>query len=261
MSSNKINRIVIKLGTSTLTYENGLLNIRKVEKLIKVIADIKNSSVEVVIVSSGAVGIGAGELNLKEKPSDITTKRACAAVGQCKLMYTYDKLFNEYSHIVSQILLNRNSIENKEQKEHAIDTFNRLISLGAIPIVNENDTVAVDEMVIGDNDTLSAHVGEIVNADMLIILSDIDGLYDGDPKTKADAKIISRVEEITPEIKALAGDKGTSFGTGGMITKLHAAQISMNAGFNMAIINGNDPKLMYDLIEGKPAGTLFVARK
>ncbi len=255
----KINRVVIKIGTSTLTHTSGLFNIRKVEKLIKIISDIKNSGVEVVMVSSGAVGVGAGELNLKEKPADITTKRACAAVGQCKLMYTYDKLFGEYGHIVSQILLSRDIVEEGSRKNHAVNTFNRLIELGAIPIVNENDSIAVDEMVIGDNDSLSAYVGDIVKADLLIILSDIDGLFDGDPKVKPDAKIISHVNAITPDIKALAGDKGSQFGTGGMITKLQAAQTALNAGFEMAIINGNSPELMYDLIEGKSVGTLFSA--
>lgn len=253
-------RIVIKVGTSTLTHKTGMLNIRRIEKLIKVISDLKNSGKEIVFVTSGAIGVGVGKMGLHKKPVDMPTKQACAAVGQCELMYVYDKHFAEYNHNVAQILMTRDIIDRPERKENVINTLNRLLELSIIPVVNENDTVSVEEIEIGDNDTLSAIVGELVGADLLVLLSDIDGLYTKDPRKYADAELIHEVNEITDEIRSLAGDKGTALGTGGMITKISAAEISLNAGFPMVILNGEHINSLYDLFDGKSTGTLFISK-
>ena len=254
-------RIVIKVGTSTLAYSTGMLNIRRVEELCRVMSDLKNAGNEVILISSGAIGMGVGKLGLGKRPSDIPSKQAAAAVGQCELMYTYDKLFGEYNHTVAQILLTGEDIETEKRRENFRNTMFRLLELHAIPIINENDTVATDEIVIGDNDTLAAIVAANVEADLLVLLSDIEGLYTKDPHKFADAKLIPVVEELTPEILALAEGKGSELGTGGMITKLRAADIATRAGIDMIIANGAEPKILYSIVDGKPFGTRFIGKK
>jgi glutamate 5-kinase len=253
-------RIVVKVGTSTLAHKTGRLNIRRIEKLCKVLSDLKNAGNEIILVSSGAIGMGVGKLSLSERPGDIPTKQAAAAVGQCELMYTYDKLFTEYSHNVAQILITAPDIENDDRKINFHNTLQRLLELGTIPIINENDTVSTEEIEIGDNDTLSAVVTANIGADILILLSDIDGLYDKDPHLNPDAHLIEYVEKIDDKIIALAGGSGSRLGTGGMITKLKAAQIATEAGCDMVIANGSNPELLYDIIEGKNIGTRFCKR-
>lgn len=253
-------RIVVKIGTSTLAHATGRLNIRLVEELCKVLSDLKNAGNEIILVSSGAIGMGVGKLMLTERPSDIPTKQAAAAVGQCELMYTYDKLFSEYRHTVAQLLLTGSDLDHEDRKQNIENTLSRLLELGTLPIINENDTVTTDEIVIGDNDTLSAIVSVLVNADLLVLLSDIDGLYTRDPHKYEDARLIDTVKEITPEILALGGGCGSSLGTGGMATKLHAAQIATDAGTDMIIANGSHPELLYDIADGKPVGTRFMGR-
>ncbi len=253
-------RIVVKIGTSTLTHPTGRLHIRRVELLCKVLSDLKNAGHEIVMVSSGAIGMGVGKLLLKERPKDMPTKQAAAAVGQCELMYTYDKLFAEYNHTVAQILLTGADVEHPERSRNFKNTLFRLLEMGALPIINENDTVTTEEIVIGDNDTLAAIVAACVNADLLILLSDIDGLYTEDPHKNKDAALIPTVRKLTPEIEALAGGAGSGLATGGMETKLHAARITMEAGIDMLIANGQDPMLLYDIAAGKEVGTRFVGR-
>lgn len=253
-------RIVVKIGTSSLTYPTGALNLRRIERLVKALADLKNSGKEIILVSSGAIGVGVGELGLRERPKDTPTKQACAAVGQCELMYIYDKMFAEYHHKVAQILLTRDTIKDDCRITHVTNTFGRLLELGVVPVVNENDTVAVEEIEFGDNDTLSAIVGRLCGADLLVILSDIDGLYDSDPRTNPDAKLIPRVTTITDDIRALAGGKGSRFGTGGMVTKLNAAELAAQYGFPTMILNGQKPETLYDCYDGLPVGTLFDIR-
>lgn len=250
-------RIVVKLGTSTLAHQTGLLNVRRVEEICKVISDIKNAGDEVIMVSSGAIGMGVGKLSLGTRPDDIPTKQAAAAVGQCELMYTYDKLFAEYNHTVAQILITSEDLQNETRHQNFNNTLNRLLQLGALPILNENDTVTTEELGIGDNDTLAAIVAKSVKADMLVLFSDIDGLYTADPHKCADAKLIENVDKIDDDIIALAGGKGSSLGTGGMITKLNAAKICMECGCDMIITNGNNPASLYDIVEGKQMGTKF----
>lgn len=254
-------RIVIKIGTSTLAHHTGRLNIRRTEVLCKVISDLKNAGHEIVMVSSGAIGMGAGKLSLKERLSDMPTKQAAAAVGQCELMYTYDKLFGEYNHTVAQILLTSEDIEHDDRRQNVENTMERLLSLGAIPIINENDTISTAEIVIGDNDTLSAIVASTVHADLLVLLSDIDGLFTADPRKDPSATLIPTVFEITPEIKAMTSGAGTNLGTGGMTTKIQAAQIATENGIDMVIANGADPVILYDIADGKQAGTRFLAQK
>ena len=254
-------RIVIKIGTSTLAHPTGHLNIRRVEQLCKIMSDIKNAGHELILVSSGAIGMGVGKLGLRERPKDIPSKQAAAAVGQCELMYTYDKLFSEYHHTVAQLLITGDDTTNDTRRFNFTNTLNRLLELGALPIINENDTVATDEIVIGDNDTLSAIVSATVSADLLILLSDIDGLYDRDPRRDPDAKLIETVPVIDAHILSLAGDKGSELATGGMVTKLHAAQIATAAGCEMVIANGEKPEVLYDIVGGKRVGTRFLIPK
>lgn len=253
-------RIVVKLGTSTLAHKTGHLNIRRVEELCKVMSDIKNAGDEIILVSSGAIGMGAGKLALGGRPSDIPTKQAAAAVGQCELMYTYDKLFSEYNHTVAQLLMTGADLENEERHQNFSNTLNRLLELGALPIINENDTVATEEIVIGDNDTLAAIVAKSVKADLLVLFSDIDGLYTADPHKDKNAKLITEVNCIDDKIMAVAGGKGTEFGTGGMITKLNAAKICMECGCDMIITNGKKPSSLYDIVDGKNVGTKFISK-
>ena len=252
-------RIVVKIGTSTLAHSTGHLNIRRVEQLCKVMSDIKNAGHEVILVSSGAIGMGVGKLGLRQRPQDIPTKQAAAAVGQCELMYIYDKLFSEYHHTVAQLLITNDNMVHETRHQNFTNTLNRLLELGALPIINENDTVATEEIVIGDNDTLAAKVAQTANADLLILLSDIDGLYTADPHSDPDAKLIHVVEELTPELMEIAGGSGSALGTGGMITKVMAASIAAKAKINTVVINGEDPYILYDLFDGKQVGTLFDA--
>ena len=254
-------RIVIKVGTSTLAHSTGLLNIKRVEQMCKVISDLKNAGNEIVLVSSGAIGMGLGKIGLTEKPQDIPTKQAAAAIGQCELMYTYDKMFSEHNHTVAQILLTGAFVAIEDYGKNLNNTLFRLLELGVIPIVNENDTVTTDEIVIGDNDTLGATVANEVKADLLIILSDIDGLYTGDPNKDSNAKLIEVVPKITSEIKALPGNEGSSLGTGGMITKIKAAKAVTEKGIDMIIANGKNPDILYDIVEGKGTYTRFLGMK
>ncbi len=254
-------KIVIKVGTSTLAHSTGRINIRRIEQLVKVLSDIKNSGQEIILVSSGAIGMGVGKLSLKERPQDMPTKQAASAVGQCELMYTYDKLFTEYNHIVAQILLTATDVEDEKRRLRVENTLERLLSLHVLPVINENDTVATEEISVGDNDTLSAIVANCAKADMLVILSDIDGLYTADPHKDKNASLISVVEEITPEIESLAGGSGSSLGTGGMATKLKAAKLVTKNGIDMVIANGSDPDILYDILDGQFKGTLFKGRK
>ena len=254
-------RIAVKVGTSTLAFDTYRINHRRVEALCKVLADIKNMGHEVILVTSGAIAMGVGKLNFRNRPTDIPTKQAAAAVGQCELMYIYDELFSRYNHIVGQVLLTASDVRDDERRQHFIDTMNRLLELGAIPIINENDTVTTEEIRFGDNDTLAAIVAANVKADVLIILSDIDGLYDADPRKDAEAKLIAHVPQVTPEIEALAGQHQSTLGTGGMVTKLNAAKICIADGVEMVIANGSNPDNLYDIIEGKPIGTVFGVKK
>jgi glutamate 5-kinase len=250
-------RLVVKIGTSTIAHSSGRLNIRHVEKLCKVISDLKNGGQEVVLVSSGAIGMGVGKLGLCSRPNDMPTKQAAAAVGQCELMYTYDKLFSEYNHTVAQILITGEDVENESRLSHFKDTVFRLLQLGAIPIINENDTVSTAEIAVGDNDTLAAIVGVNVNADLVVLLSDIDGLYTADPKQDKGAKLIENIEKIDDGIERLAKGAGSDLGTGGMITKLNAAKICVKNGIDMIIANGSQPENLYKIVEGEKVGTRF----
>ena len=255
-------RVVVKVGTSTLAHTGGRLNIRRVELLCKVLSDIKNAGHEVVLVSSGAIGMGVGKLGLSGRPGDMPGKQAAAAVGQCELMYVYDKLFSEYSHVVAQILLTADDVHDSRRSVHVHDTLERLLAWHALPIINENDAVSTDEIgiqtTIGENDSLSAIVAKLVKADLLVLLSDIDGLYTADPKKDPAAVLIPVVDRITPEVLALAGGAGSDLGSGGMATKLRAAQIAMDAGIDMVITNGEQPEVLYDVVEGKAIGTRFM---
>lgn len=260
MKVSEKKRVVIKLGTSTLTHSTGRLNLRRVHNLIRVLADLHNAGREIVLVSSGAVGLGTGKLGLGARPTDTPTKQAAAAVGQCELMYMYDKQFANYSITVAQILLTKTILENERQK-NVENCFARLLEMGVIPIVNENDTVAIDELEleIGENDSLSAEVARLCRADLLVILSDIDGLYSSDPHRDANAQLIPEVTTIDDHIAQIAGGAGSALGTGGMATKINAARIATQAGIDMVIMNGDDPEKLYDLFEDKSVGTLFHA--
>ena len=254
-------RIVVKVGTSTLAHPTGLLNIRRVEQLCAVMSDLKNAGHQIILVSSGAIGMGVGKLSLPGRPTDIPTKQAAAAVGQCELMYTYDKLFTEHNHTVAQLLVTGADLDNDHRRDNFRNTLFRLLELGALPIVNENDTVATEEIVIGDNDTLGAIVATHTQADLLILLSDINGLYTADPHKNPDAELLSVVEAITPAIEGMVGGAGTKLGTGGMATKISAAKIATAAGVTMVIANGQDPAVLYDIVEGRPVGTRFIAQE
>lgn len=256
-------RIVIKVGTSTLTHrKSGRLNIRRMNNLVRVVADLKNSGKEIVMVSSGAVGLGLGRLGIMNRPDDTPTKQAAAAVGQCELMYMYDDQFGKYGMTVAQLLLTKTDI-NHERSQNVVNTLERLLSMGAIPIVNENDTVAIDELELefGENDTLSAIVASLCKADLLILMSDIDGFFDSDPHKNPGANLIPVIDEITQEITDAAGGVGSKFGSGGMQTKLNAARIAGEAGIDMVILNGRNPDSLYDFFDGKQIGTLFRSHK
>ncbi len=257
----EVKRLVIKVGSSTLTHGNGKLNLRRIESLARVLSDLTNRGLQVTLVSSGAQAAGVGRLGLSAWPSCMRERQAVAAVGQCELMFLYDKLFSEYGHTVAQVLLTRDVVESEHRKQNVVNTFNTLLDFNVIPIVNENDTVSVEEIEFGDNDTLSAIVSTLVEADLLVLLSDVDGLYDGDPRSHPDAKLIPVVEEINENVRALAGCAGSNRGTGGMQTKITAAEIATEAGIDMIIANGEDPTVLYDIMDGRHAGTRFLAKK
>lgn len=254
-------RIVVKVGTSTLAHPTGRLNIRHVEELVKVLSDLKNAGHEVILVSSGAIGMGVGKLGLPGKPSDMPGKQAAAAVGQCELMYTYDRLFTQYNHTVAQILITGGDIEHEERRTNFENTIYRLLELKALPVINENDTIATAEIKVGDNDTLGAIVACCVGADLLVLLSDIEGLYTADPRKDPNATLIPLVEQVTPEVEALAGGVGSGLGTGGMATKLRAAKLVTQKGCDMIITNGERPGVLYDIVDGKSVGTRFLGQK
>ncbi len=253
-------RIVIKIGTSTLTYANGAVNIRRIEQLCRAISDMKNAGNEVIMVSSGAVGMGVGKLHLANRPTDIATKQAAAAVGQCELMYIYDKEFADHRHTVAQILLTAPDLECEDRHAKFDATVNRLLELSVIPIINENDTVATEEIEFGDNDTLSARIAASVGADLLVLLSDIEGLYTSDPRKNPDATLIPEVHEITDEIMKLGEGAGSALGTGGMKTKLRAARIATAGGCDMIITNGAFPERLYAILDGEQVGTRFYSK-
>lgn len=257
----QIKRLVVKVGTSSLTYATGNINFRRISSLVEVLSDISNSGVEVVLVSSGAIAVGVGKLGLRERPKDVPGRQAAAAVGQCELMFLYDKLFSEYGKVTAQMLLVGSDVHDEQRRAHLIHTMDTLLDLRTIPIINENDSVSVEELISGDNDCLSAEVAALVGADALVILTDIDGLYDGNPRENPRAQRISVVEEITPEIEAMAGGAGSARGTGGMATKIAAAKIATAAGVDAYIINGTPCENLYAMLEGRDIGTLFCAKE
>jgi len=258
-------RIVIKVGTSTLTHETGRMNLLRMDRLSMAISELMNRGHEVVLVSSGAIGVGMGKLNMKERPQVMGMKQALAAIGQCELMNIYSKMFSSYNQVVAQVLLTRNDVEDDIKRKNIENTFEHLLERHVLPIVNENDTVSTDEIKsmehFGDNDTLSAVVARLVHADLLIILSDIDGFYDSDPRENKDSKLIDTVTELNDNIWNCAGGEGSKLGTGGMVTKLNAANIVINSGIHMVLANGGDPFIIFSILNGEKVGTLFVAKK
>lgn len=253
-------KLAVKVGTSTLTHSTGRLDIRRVEELCKVLSDIKNAGHEVIFISSGAIGMGVGKLNLPGRPKDMPGKQAAAAVGQCELMYVYDKLFGEYNHTVAQILLTGEDLRSEERSRNFANTLRRLLEMGALPVINENDTVATEEIAVGDNDTLGALVAEQAAADLLVVMTDIDGLYTANPREDPEARLIPEVHAITPELRQAAGGGGSALATGGMSTKLWAAEICMKVGIDMLIVNGTRPDILYRVLGGEQVGTRFVGK-
>ena len=254
-----VKRIVVKVGTSTLTYDNGKLNLNRIDRLTRVLSDLKNRGIEVVLVSSGAIGVGVGKLGLNHKPTITMEKQAAAAIGQCELMYLYDKMFSEYGYMTAQVLLTKDVLEHLDRKQNVVNTFITLLKMSVVPIVNENDAVSVEEIEFGDNDTLSALVATLTDSELLIIMTDIDGLYDKNPRESEDAKLITEVPQITDYIKNIAGGAGSSRGTGGMITKVMAAEIAANANIQTIVCNGSNPDILYEIFDGQEVGTLFNA--
>ena len=267
MAEHTKQRIVVKVGTSTLTHDSGALDLRSMEHLVRTLADLHGMGHEVILVTSGAIAVGTAKLGLSERPKELRMKQAAAAVGQCRMMHIYDKLFSEYNRSVAQILLTGDDVEIPQRAEHLRSTFSALLEMGVIPVVNENDSVSSAEIetgrhkVLGDNDTLSAIVARLCGADLLVLLSDIDGLYDADPHTHPHATLIHQVRSLTPEILEMAGGAGSWRGTGGMATKLRAARMVTGSGADMVIANGAHPELLYDIAAGRSAGTRFAARK
>lgn len=255
------NKVVVKIGTTSLTHSNGRINLHRIEKLAMVLSDIKNSGKQVILVTSGAIAAGAGKIGLNERPSKLAEKQALAAIGQAELIRIYEKYFTTYNQIVAQVLLTKDGVMNPVRRHNAKNTLDTLMSMNIIPIINENDTVATEEIEFGDNDSLSAQVAMITESDLLIILSDIEGLYNDDPRKNENAKIISKVSEISEEIEKCAGNPGSNFAKGGMITKITAANNCNNAGIDMVIALGEEPAIIFDILEGKEIGTLFVAKK
>lgn len=260
-------RIVVKVGTSTLTHESGAVDLRSMEHLVRTLSDLHGMGHEVILVTSAAITVGTAKLGLSSRPTELRMKQAAAAVGQCRIMHIYDKLFSEYNRSVAQILLTGDDVEDPARAEHLKSTFSALLEMRVIPVVNENDSVSSAEIetgrhkVLGDNDTLSAVVASLCQADLLILLSDIDGLYDADPKTHPDARLLHRVDALTPDILEMAGGAGTWRGTGGMATKLSAARIAMDAGCDMVITNGERMEDLYGIVEGRDIGTRFLATR
>ncbi|HSK68278.1 MAG TPA: glutamate 5-kinase [Candidatus Limnocylindria bacterium] len=254
-------RVVVKVGTSTLAYPSGGINFRELESLTRVLADMMNMGLQVVLVTSGAIGVGMGKMGLRERPRDTAGKQAAATVGQCELMYLYDKMFSEYGHVVGQLLITKGDVEDPERRHNLCNTFECLFEHNVLPVINENDAVAVEEIVYGDNDNLSAIVAVLIQADMLFILTDIDGLYDDNPRKNPEAKLISRVERITPDVLRLAQESESSLGTGGMVTKLQAAQRATAAGIPTYVFSSRPAANIYEILDGKPMGTLFEAVK
>lgn len=261
MRNLKSDTVVVKIGTSSLTYDNGKMNYRRIEKLVMVLSDLKNQGKHVVLVSSGAIGVGVAKLNLSKKPTEVKEKQATAAVGQCQLMAIYDKFFAQYGQDVAQILITKYIIDNEPNRRNAVNTFSTLLEMGVIPIVNENDVISTEEIEFGDNDTLSAYVARLVGADLLIILTDIDGYYNDNPKENPNAKLVHEIYEITDELKEKAGGAGSKMGTGGMITKLIAAEIAQKDDISTVIAQGDDPEIIYQILDGEPVGTVFYGRK
>ncbi|MGB4613580.1 MAG: glutamate 5-kinase [Erysipelotrichaceae bacterium] len=254
----KWDRLVVKVGSNTICKPNGKLNFRLLDLLIRTLSDIKNDGLDVVLVSSGAIAVGFNKMGFKEKPKEIPVKQACAAIGQGELMYIYEKLFNDYGHNTAQILLTKDVFDHPERRANVVNTFEELFKLDVIPIVNENDTVSYDEIVsIGDNDTLSAIVATLINADGLVIFSDVDGLYDKNPYEFPEATLIKKVTEITDDIINMASGSNSKVGTGGMVTKIHAATMALNHNIETVIAHGKDPCVLYDILEGKSIGTIF----
>ena len=254
-------RIVIKVGTSTLTYPNGRLNLQRIERLSWVLADLRNQGKDVILVTSGAIGVGATRLGFDHRPEKMREKQASAAVGQAVLIQIYQQFFNNYNQKVAQVLLTKEDIAEGRRRENIINPFEALLDMGVIPIVNANDTISTYEIEFSDNDQLSAEVASLLNAELLIILTDTDALYDKDPRTAGDARRIPRVTEITEDIRRMAGEKGSAFGTGGMCTKVCAAERCTKDGIDMAIINGDDPVHIHSVLEGKDIGTIFTGRR
>lgn len=259
--------IVVKVGTSTLTYDSGYLNLKNMELLVRTLSDLSGQGYRMILVTSGAIAVGTETLGLPDRPHALRMKQAAAAVGQCRMMHIYDKLFSEYNRVMAQILLTGEDVDSPVRAEHLRQTFSSLLEMGVIPVVNENDSVSSAEIetgaqkVLGDNDTLSAIVSKLVGADLLVLFSDIDGLYDCDPKRNPDAKLLHVIENIDEETMSMAGASGTWRGTGGMVTKLSAAKIAMDAGCDMVIANGAHMEKLYDILAGDEVGTRFIARK
>lgn len=259
---NRKQRIVIKVGSSTLTHsETGAMNLTKMERLVRILADIRNSGRDVVLVSSGAIAVGRKAMNITERPKEQDLKQACAAIGQSRLMMVYQRLFAEYNKITAQVLITKDTMIQDTMRRNARSTFMKLLEMGTIPVVNENDTVATDEIEFGDNDTLSAIVAALIHADLLIILSDQDGFFTADPRKDPDAKLVEEITFITDELEAMAGGAGSDVGTGGMAAKVSAARIANDAGADMVIANGNDMNNITRVLEGQNVGTLFRAHR
>ena len=259
MNPKSLKRIVVKVGTSSLTHPTGSLHLRNMDKLVRTITDLKNEGYQIILVTSGAIGVGMSKLGMKTRPEDIRLKQASAAVGQCELMHMYDKFFLDYGAVCGQILFTHDDIDSTSRRESLVNTLEAMLEVGAVPVINENDAVGVEEILFGDNDSLSAEVAVLANADLLVLFSDIDGLYDKDPHKNSDAKIIPLVTKVDAALYALAGGAGSKLGTGGMTTKLHAAEIAMAKGIPMVITNGTRFEALYDIVEGEISGTLFEA--
>ena len=254
---NTIKTVVVKVGTSSITYPNGNLNFSQIDALTRVLSDIKNSGLNVVLVTSGAIGVGVSKLSIKQRPEQLKYKQACAAVGQCELMHTYDKFFLDYGQKIAQILLTRSDIDNDSRRDNLVNTFSALFEYGCIPVINENDSISTDEIEFGDNDSLSAIVACACNADLLFILSDIDGFFTSDPRTDANARLIPVITQLSRDVVENAGGAGSARGTGGMLTKVHAAQIAANQNIKTIILNGSRPQLILNALKGESVGTLF----
>ena len=252
--------IVFKVGTSTLTHESGKTNLKCMDELVTVLSDLMNEGRQVVLVTSGAIGVGVGKLGLPARPKDTAGKQAAATVGQCELMFMYDKFFSQYGHKVGQLLITKEDVDDPKRRGNLVQTFEKLFEFGAIPVINENDAVAVDEIVYGDNDSLSAVVATLIHADALVILTETNGLYTANPMKDPTARRIAQVTEITDEIRGCVSRDGTELGTGGMVTKLHAAEIATAAGVDTYVICGKDPRDIYRLMDGEDLGTHFAAR-